>query len=79
MNALQAVVLSMSNHSRENHLFSLICFSDIIIILYVCVFCLHVCLCTVLVSSAQGGPKNVYDSLKLELHVFMNCYEGDMS
>lgn len=75
MNALQAVVLSMSSHSRENHLFSLICFSNIIIILYVCV----VCLCTALVSSAQRGPKNVYDSLKLELHVFMNCYEGDMS
>ena len=41
-----------------------------------CVFCLHVCICTTFLLGAHGGQKRVLDSLEIELWVVINHCVG---
>jgi hypothetical protein len=38
------------------------------------VLCLHICLCTMYMSSALGGQKCVSEPLELELQMAMHCH-----
>ena len=71
-------ILSYKNHSSICQGLSVvtvdICFffKDVLI-LYVWVFCLHVCLCTTCMLDTHRGQKRVSDSLQPELHMVVSC------
>lgn len=50
--------------------------NSILALVYLCVFCLHVCLGTICVPSAPGDEKRVLEPLKLALRTVMDCPEG---
>ena len=45
-----------------------------VILLYVQVFCLHVCLCTMCMPGARGVQKRVLGTLELKLQAVVSCH-----
>lgn len=54
----------------------ILCFPTSPKIVYLNVLCLHVCLCTILVSGLCAGQKRVSEPLQIELHVVGSCLMG---
>jgi hypothetical protein len=50
---------------------ALLIFSRFLAFIFICMFCLHVCLCTTSVPGAREGQMGPLDPRELELRVFV--------